>query len=362
MDDKTSQSPFDPVGQNTQAAPNGYPSSTPYVYQNPTAHEYQNASTNGYQAPPAGGYQSASAYGYSGGYYQPNQGYGYVSPVPSATGAIVCGVCAILFSWIPLVGIILGIVAIALASSHRKKYGKNGSSTGGKICGIVGIAINLVFGILTALLVAFGAMFYDQVRNYAYDESITYPLSFTEAEYVADPSLETDLNQIEDLINTSFTQLFNAPDAALYPFAAAADEDFRDRYGVSLSEIGVDPIDVVRWCVEDGSFHIQSSSIQTFSDPSDANYGNGWVDVSLTMRDITALNDTIETAYSTRGIDLSTPAGKDQMGQIVTEALMECNQTCEYTFEVQLTKVNGTWTLDIESWNNLEEAFYQVFY
>ena len=80
-------------------------------------------------------------------------------PVPSATGAIVCGVCAILFSWIPLVGIILGIVAIALASSHRKKYGKNGSSTGGKICGIVGIAINLVFGILAALLVAFGAMF-----------------------------------------------------------------------------------------------------------------------------------------------------------------------------------------------------------
>ena len=57
-----------------------------------------------------------------------------------------------MFSFIPIVGIVLGIVAIVLASKAVKFAGKSGKTTGGKVCGIIGIVFSILWAIFSFVL------------------------------------------------------------------------------------------------------------------------------------------------------------------------------------------------------------------
>ena len=75
-----------------------------------------------------------------------------------ATGALICGICSIVFAWLPLVGIILGVIAMIMS----KKYDETGSglgagkAKGGKITGIIGLILSglwIIGGLIGILLI-----------------------------------------------------------------------------------------------------------------------------------------------------------------------------------------------------------------
>lgn len=65
-------------------------------------------------------------------------------------GALVCGILSLVIPSIP--GIILGIIAVILASRAQKE-GPNGKATAAKVCGSIGIVMSaLTFALTSGLL------------------------------------------------------------------------------------------------------------------------------------------------------------------------------------------------------------------
>ena len=112
-----------------------------------------------YGQPPYGQAPQQPPYGQAP-YGQPP--YGQAPPqVPDSrgkgtgAGSLVCGILGLIFCWVPFLGLILNIVAIALyGSSH--KYGPNGMATAGLVLGIIGIIVSIIVTIV--MLVAFAAV------------------------------------------------------------------------------------------------------------------------------------------------------------------------------------------------------------
>lgn len=89
---------------------------------------------------------------------------GLQQPVPNATGVLVLGILSIVFCWCyGVVGIILGIVALVLAGKGKAAYDANpGAYTesslknlnAGKICAIIGLALNVLWLIYIVVIIA----------------------------------------------------------------------------------------------------------------------------------------------------------------------------------------------------------------
>jgi heme/copper-type cytochrome/quinol oxidase subunit 2 len=77
---------------------------------------------------------------------QPNNG--------KATAALVLGIISLLGICVPIVGIILGIIAIVLASLAKKEGCVNGKQKAGLILGIIGIVISIIMWIVNAVILA----------------------------------------------------------------------------------------------------------------------------------------------------------------------------------------------------------------
>ncbi len=86
--------------------------------------------------------------------------YGGEPPKGLAIGSLICGIISIpLALGCALLGVILGIVAIILGSSAKKKIAAGqasggGLATGGTICGVVGLILGVINMILGVVLMA----------------------------------------------------------------------------------------------------------------------------------------------------------------------------------------------------------------
>lgn len=83
---------------------------------------------------------------------------------PGAVSSLVCGIIAVVLCWIPVAGIILGVIAII----HSRKakvavqdspdlYEGTGIAIGGLVCGIVGTAVSGVYNLIYLLLTVAGS-------------------------------------------------------------------------------------------------------------------------------------------------------------------------------------------------------------
>lgn len=83
-----------------------------------------------------------------------------------AVGALVCGIIAMIFCWIPfvnIIGLILGIVAMVLGGKARKilPEGKRGMATAGFVLGIIALIISIIYLIIViAAIAAIGSLAY----------------------------------------------------------------------------------------------------------------------------------------------------------------------------------------------------------
>jgi hypothetical protein len=101
---------------------------------------------------------------------------GILSPLPDSTAVLVLGILSILGAFCyGIVGLILGIIAVAMAGKPTRLYRNNpGNYTlssysnlnAGKICGIIGLCLS----ILVVLIVFFAVLFAisDSGRGYRY--------------------------------------------------------------------------------------------------------------------------------------------------------------------------------------------------
>lgn len=280
------------------------------------------------------------------GYYQP-----VAAQSGKATGALVCGILAILFSWAPLFGIILGIVAIVLAGKAVKEAGKNGKTTGGKVCGIVGIVLSIIVFIL-AVIIGFTALGFLAGNSDARDSL----LSSSNEPSTSLPSVtspDPDEKQMRDAVTAKLDLLKNKDAATMQYLADEADARMKTITDFSLSELGVDPMKLVDWMLTDFEYE--------FNDVYDNSDGAGVAYIDLKMRDTMAFaNAFMEDAQA--AIDAGKLEGLDEvgskalLGELYLGAMEKTTDMTSDYIALDLVKSGDTWQVDEDSWN--EELEY----
>ena len=282
-------------------------------------------------------------------YGQPAPGY-YQQPAKSgkATGALVCGIFAILLAWAPLFGIILGIVAIVLAVKAVKEAGKDGKATGGKVCGIIGIVLSVLSFILY-LVIGFGAMAYIAANPGSVTVVDNAPYSDSNSGLAA----TEDEKQAEAVAQAELDKLKNQDPAFVQQLAAQLDAEFADSAGYSLAELGVDPVAFVQWLLAD----YQLDGTYTSSD------GTGTTYADVTMRDVYAfagafMTDATAFSRSTEAGSMDEAAVKAKLGELFNAAMEKTTDTTETYIGVDLVKQGDAWVVDEESWSDETELLF----
>lgn len=79
-----------------------------------------------------------------------------IERAPKSIGGFICGLLGFLLDWLPVVGLVLSIVGVALCGSGKKEVQKNPSAyastgllTAGQVLGIIGIIASSIVLIAT---------------------------------------------------------------------------------------------------------------------------------------------------------------------------------------------------------------------
>lgn len=202
--------------------------------------------------------------------YAPQPGQPYMPQQPRSEGkaiaALVCGILSIVFCAGTLFGLILGIVAIVLASSYVKQNGPNTKAKIGKICGIIGSILSTLMFILTmflgcSLLAAVGgASIADSASNSSasstYDDSASDSSSDAPSSesWAADTETEEAIKQ--DL-EPRLDAWVNQTPEGLAEVAQMSNEEFQASTSFQLSDIGINPEEYAKWQLEGVTYEIE---------------------------------------------------------------------------------------------------------
>lgn len=303
-----------------------------------------------------------------GGYYGQPGPYAYGQPQPSsgkAIAALVCGILAILFSWTILFGIGLGIAAIILARSAVKEAGKDGKTTGGKICGIVGIA----FSVLTlAAVVALGALIgvaYNESRqadhgSYSYSQEDGWQR--LDGGGVDSTQLDATEREVGDLAAAELDKLVAQDPAMVQELARELDEEMRDSteylvggQGVSLADAGVDSTALAQWMLEGMTYTIDN--VYPYTNGNDAD-----VLATINMRDVALFSavyhEKLDAAIGTAS-GLTTEQVTSAVNAAVTGAMAEGTDYTDVSHYIEYENKGGTWTPDEHWYDDLVEHTFE---
>lgn len=75
-----------------------------------------------------------------------------------ATAALVLGIVSLLGICVPILGIILGIIAIVMAGMAKKEGYTEGKQKAGLILGIIGIVVSIVMWIVNIFILTSGGL------------------------------------------------------------------------------------------------------------------------------------------------------------------------------------------------------------
>lgn len=303
------------------------------------------------QQPPAPG-QPSMPYGQQPSYYQPMQS----APSGKATGALVCGILAILLAWAPLFGVVLGIVAIVLAGKAIKEAGKNGKTTGGKACGIIGIVLS-VLAFIFYLVVGFGALLYVATNS----DDLSYSSSSSAVDALSDSSSATtgEEQQIETVATAELDKLKNKDEAVVAKIAGDLDQGLAESTGYGLTDLGVDPASFAQWMLAD--FDYQVDNVFDYGD------GTGVLYADVTMRDANAFASTFmedaQAAIDAGEFDVADEAAaKAKLGELYQAAMDKSTDMTDYYAGVEVLKDGDTWKVDEDAWNNMElETMFGIY-
>lgn len=274
-----------------------------------------------------------------------------------AIGALICGILAILFSWLPLLGVILGIVAIVLASKSAKQFGRDGKATGGKVCGIVGI-----------VFAALGFIFWGMVSCAVISSMDDYAdTGYSELDAVINSgdsgSVSTDLTEAEQQAEAAATaeldKLVNQDEATVQYLASELDEGFTEAMDVSHTDLGIDPADLARWMLTDLTY--TPDGVYVYEED-----GEGTMYADIEMRDSYAfmLNfyDKVNTLDGSEEVKTMTEdEAKARIGELYYEAMDETTDMTTYYATVDLVKEGDQWVVDQDSWEEELDYMFGIY-
>lgn len=290
----------------------------------------------------------------AGGPYYGQPG-AYPPPAPQsngkATAALVCGILAIVFCWAPLFGIILGVVALVMASKAIKLSGKSGKVTAGRICGLAGIILSVIMFVL-ALSVSCMAV------NAIMEETNTTTSTVAPAPSTSDDSGSTsdsDINytadeqEAVDALTARLDQYKSASDEAVAEIAALADKGFQEQTGFTMADCGVDSAAYARAVLE--GFDYEISLVSAYEGDAD-----GFVSADVTCRDAWGVLDTLNAKisdYTSSDEYASTTQEQDmaKMGEMLMAAAQEAPLSDTNYFSVDLVNNGSGWEIDQTSWD-----------
>lgn len=371
--------PVNPYASSQPATPEPAPASNPYqqAYSGGAAPAQPTQPTqpvNPYAAPspvapPDGAQGQVPPYG------QPPMGqpvppYGQPQPAGNgkATGALICGIAAIILCWLPLLSVILGIVAIVLAGSYIKSGGTAGTAKGGRICGIIGIVLAVLMFIGSMV---FGMAVYSQVMdeidtpaasisssssNSAPSSSLSAP-SASRA-YPEGVSITEDERVACDVVGAEMEKLRNADPAVVSTIAALIEDGFYQASDLTLAECGVDPNEVARLMLQD--FDYQASMVLASSD------GTGFVAYDVKVRDIfdvlSDFGDKLDTLSNSPELSSMTQdQAKARIGELFIESIKGADMEDDGYFSVDIAKSGSTWSMVQSSWDDEIDYFFGVY-
>lgn len=275
----------------------------------------------------------------------------------NGTAALVCGILAIAFCGFPIVGVILGIVAIVLATKAVKRSGKNGKTTAGKICGIIGLVLSVLMFVLGLALAIWGATYlsnpYDVGRY-----GLTGPSEKLE-EFLSDGNAGSDDEEIAELaarkaVEQKLDALASGDDAEIAAIADLADSGFYEQLGLHFSEIGIDSEEYARWITERMSYSIDDVYLHE-----EENNEVATVYVDITTRDVFAFIDELGTtiddfANSPEGDAISSDEELNAALENLFRTAMISASSNDYTTNFAMFTViqrGSSWVVDQDTWD-----------
>lgn len=343
-------------------------------YSQPVDSASAQSGANQYAQPNPNQYQDGGAY-YQQPYNRPGQPQSPYTAQPNvapprptsdskAVAALVCGICAILMFFIPILGLVLGIVAIVLAIVSRKTFGKSGLAIAGLVTGIIGTIFSLLFTILLGWL-AF---------TIAYDYSPTPFIEELEEEYGHDfghHNLQFSGGAVDGTFSNENDQaaydaavevldtVAKPTDSAKENLATSINDGFKASSQMDLSDIGIDPADIVDWMTTGTSYEI--TSVSTSDD------GTGQVYYTSHVHDVDDLIDVF--AEKLRAFRLSRGAQgvsddqmKQRVGQLMEEAMAENSDLEDTRCSLDVQEFDGKWALTSESFDRVANDFYDTYW
>lgn len=335
--------PVDPYGQS--ANPYGAASG-----QQPASSPYQAGAGAAGGVPPYG----QQPYGQSP---SPYPGGAPMVGTGKATGALVCGILAILFSSSVIVSIILGIAAIVLAGSYLKEGGTAGTAKAGRICGVVGIVFSVIC--LVFYLVV-GVAVFDEMQNDFDFDSPAISSSSGSFSITSDEVLDADERAARDVVVAELDKLKNADPAAVASIAAIAEQGFSSATdGLTMAECGIDSAEYARLML--GGFDYELNIV--LADSAD---GDGFVSATVTCRDVfdvlDEFNDKMtEFQNSAELNNMSVQQAQERMGLLFMESARDADMEDDGYFSVDVLYQNGSWVIDQDSWNEELDYFFGVY-
>ena len=284
------------------------------------------------------------------------------APAPAAAQAsanynltvtsVILGALSILFSAVPLVGLILAIAAIACAVRSTRGTPPTGLSTAGKVLGIAGAIISALVNLLliVSIWLAAGAL----GETYTTLETNTVGSHLDNVDDGPN-AVEQDERELHDLIKPTFDALEPTDPELKTQVKQYLASMVLDDFGDDIDSFGVDPEAYANWMLVDLSF--RTSDMLTRDSA-------GTCYVYVTHRDPIAFVIAWAKALDKAADDpayqhLPQEQAAALMQEIFYTCLAECTATTETRASFEFESTDGVWSLDEESW---DEAYPKIFF
>ncbi len=67
--------------------------------------------------------------------------------------SLVTGILSLVFCWVPVLGVVLGIVAVCTARGKANESGEAGLGAAGMTCGVIGLCLGVVMLLISGCTV-----------------------------------------------------------------------------------------------------------------------------------------------------------------------------------------------------------------
>lgn len=249
-----------------------------------------------------------------------------------------------------VLAIALAVIAFAQASKARKLGRKAGV---GRVLASVGIVLSLLS------IFAGGNGLADLIDDALDGPSyLQAPESYRYATDTTDDMIDAlDLDgaelRVAELADQQFGKLSNPDEETLRTVAGLLDGDLQESFGVSHTDLGIDPLDAARWAMAGSTYSV--SSVYAFDDGD----GDAFADVRVPNTD--ALYDALLNARYGNGASSSTAdaATLSRMADAYRAVLQQPATEMDDRFvDVEFDLVDGEWTVDQAYWESTLRNLY----